>query len=393
VLYYLSSAIATEVGEKVKINLSSSDGEVPFWWHQKNSESCYWPGGRIFKSPSSSIFGNFFKKVNFTVQRKLLYKVFIFLYSHKYDRSADVFANLFFGRKFKKLIKEADFVFCTGGHHISNVLEKDCINPQLVSLAIASLHRKKTILWSQSVGPFTGAPQYVIKAIGRTLNSCKNIYVRDQLSVECVQNVSIIPPVETPDSVFLSKKMEFEVQPKSSTIVCAVYTAGVHDHKYLKKYAESWKDVALSLVDKGYSVKFIPMQYKGYGGDERGFLKSLVEICNTKSVTYLDDDCSPRDTIVEFSKAACVIGHKTHSVIYGLALGVPTVAIAYHEKTNYFMSLFGLQDKSFSEIIGNENKIIRAVDAAILRDSPSEKVSLAFANVLDQKIKESLDHQ
>ncbi|SEJ25963.1 Polysaccharide pyruvyl transferase [Pseudomonas linyingensis] len=394
VLYYLSGAIASEAERSTQINLSSSDGSLPFWWEHKNSQACYWPGGSIFKSPNSSTLENTFKRLNFLFHRKISYKAFISLYSNRMDRPAKALATILFGKKIKSLIKEADFVFCTGGHHISNVLEKDCINPQLISLALADLYQKPPILWSQSIGPFNGAPSYAIKAIGRVFNSCKKIYVRDNLSIECVKKISTTPPIETPDSVFLSTKMELEKSPESKTIVCAIYTAGINDQDYIKRYSESWKSVALELVSKGYNVKFIPMQYKGFGGDERDVLRKLIATCSTDKITYIDEDFSPKETITEFSRSACVIGHKTHSVIYGLALGVPTVAIAYHEKTNYFMSLFGLEKQSFPEIIGYEKEIVAAVGAAVSGEaSPSAKISLAFAKDLEKKITESLKPQ
>ncbi|HDZ3742545.1 TPA: polysaccharide pyruvyl transferase family protein, partial [Vibrio cholerae] len=104
-----------------------------------------------------------------------------------------------------------------GGHHISNVLERDCINPQLVSLVIATILGKKTIFWSQSIGPFEGASEQSKKAIGKIFDSCQMLYVRDDLSINCINEVSNSNNfIKAPDSVFLSNKL-IDVKNKNNT--------------------------------------------------------------------------------------------------------------------------------------------------------------------------------
>jgi len=42
------------------------------------------------------------------------------------------------------------------------------------------------------------------------------------------------------------------------------------------------------------------------------------------------------------------IGTKTHSIVYGLKSGVPTISISYHEKSNDFMQMFGVRNHAIN---------------------------------------------
>lgn len=386
VLYYLMECIKA-VAPDCKISVSSSDGSRPFWCEDK-IEITYWPGGKLFRSPRDGYLGRAYKKANSLFMRHFLYKIFIYLYSKRYDNAAKIMSSLL-SQDFVSQIRSCDKVICTGGHHISNVLEKNCINSQLVSLAIADIFNKKTTLWSQSIGPFTGAAEYTKKAISRILENCDNIYVRDDLSIECVKSISGKKAIIAPDSVFLAGHKNLIDSTIRKSIICAVYTAGIKDEGYLVRYSNAWKNVAEALASQGYEIIFIPMQYKNCSGDERAFLENIIRKANNKLIKYIDEDSSPKETIGLFKAASAIIGHKTHSVIYGLALAKPTVAVAYHEKTRQFMSDFGLQNYVFAEVINQEEHIVSSVLASIEKgvDKELSRKSSELAEKLLQNMK------
>jgi polysaccharide pyruvyl transferase WcaK-like protein len=394
VLYYLTQCLDF-VSNNNEVIVSCSDGIAPFW-AKKEVDAVCWPGGKIFKTPEVGFVRNVMRRANFMLMRKVLYKAFLSLYANKHDGLAKALAATFFGSKLIKTFKEADKVICTGGHHISNVLEKDCVNPQLVSMALADLYGHQPVMWSQSIGPIDTAAPYSKKAMGRVFNACSQIFVRDDLSEACVKSISIATTVKAPDSVFLSNKLVkniIEVAEKPY-VCCAVYTAGISDEKYLAAYKESWVRITQEIKDKGFDVVFIPMQYKGFGGDERVFLNAIVNEAGGNGVRFVDEDKSPKDTLNLFKGASFIIGHKTHSVIYGLALEIPTIAIAYHEKTRYFMSMFGFESYVYQDVIGCEAKIIKQISLETVNaqkqvHSQSDKSAL-FAEQLIENLKTSL---
>ena len=394
VLYYLTQCLDI-VQDNTEIIVSCSDGVAPFW-AKKEIDAVSWPGGKIFKAPGVGFVKNLLRRANFMVMRKVFYKVFLYFYADEHDGLARAFAVTFFSSKLIKAFKDADKVICTGGHHLSNVLEKDCINPLLVSMALADLYGHQPVMWSQSIGPIDTAALYSKKAMGRIFNACSQIFVRDDLSATCVTSTSSANTVKAPDSVFLSNKLvkDFIVTAESPYVCCAVYTAGITDEKYLAAYKESWVRVSREIIDKGFNVVFIPMQYKGFGGDERAFLNAIVNQVKGNHVRFVDQDKSPQDTLALFKGASFIIGHKTHSVIYGLSLEIPTIAIAYHDKTRYFMSIFGLEGYVHQDIVGCEAKIISQISAETVNaqrqiHSQSDKSAL-FAEELIQNMKTAL---
>lgn len=395
VLYYLLECIKLVSLDKVDLSICCSDGKKPFWMNSV-SYIHFWPGGRLFKSPDASFLTNSIARIRFLFMRKLVYKVFLWFYAYDYVSVSKFIAFLFFDKKMLTSIKMAEVVFCTGGHHISNVLEKNCINPQLISLAIAVLYNKKLILWSQSIGPLNGCPGYAMRGISKIFNACNQIFVRDELSVRCIESLSEAVPTMSPDSVFFSSKLFYKNKNETNYVACAVYTAGINDQSYMENYRDSWIKLCDLLVLKGLSVVFVPMQYKGYGGDERNFLKSVVEKCNSEKVKYIDEDFDPKTTLQIFNGASYVIGHKTHSIIYGLALSKPTIAIAYHEKSKFFMSMFGLDNFVFSDVIGNELLISDMIDirTALFQQNMYSEINKSeqLSNELIKNMERSLGH-
>lgn len=392
VLYYLIGCIKS-ADPTSQISMSSSDGKKPFWYEEEMSTT-YWPGGKLFRAETDGFIKSAIKKANSLMMRHIFYRTFILLYSNKFDHTGKFFSRIF-GKDFISQIVNCDKVICTGGHHISNVLEKNCINSQLISLAIAQLFGKHITLWSQSIGPFNGASTLTLKSISRIFDNCDAIFVRDELSIRCVKSISKSIPQIAPDSVFLAAKKTLDSQNgNGKNIICAIYTAGITNEKYLEKYVTAWRNISERLVASGYGVVFIPMQYKNLSGDEREFLMKIVEGF-PEGVSYIDNDVSPKDTINIFNQSAAIIGHKTHSVIYGLALSKPTIAIAYHEKTRQFMFDFGLKDFVFDEIIGQETSIVEATLASI--KSPPSKInreqSMNAALSLDKNMKNIIAHR
>lgn len=385
VLYYLDSIIRNNASD-VEICLSSSDGNMPFWY-ERCGEAVYWPGGKQFKKPEDSYWQNKVLRARSWAIRRMLFRPLLYLYSKKFDIAAKVLASFVVSKKFIKAIVDADYVFCSGGHHISNVLEKDCVNAQLVSLAISDLYGGNTILWAQTIGPIVSAPKYVVRSVSRILDGASHIFVRDRESLSLVRELSSACVELAADSVFYSAQSMSPTVENVDRVVCAVYTAGITDKKYLASYKEAWVEIATKILFLGVKVTFVPMQYKGFSGDERNFLRDIVLSCNDSRVTYLDSDLSPSETIALYKSSRCVIGHKTHAVIYGLALSKPTVALAYHEKTRDFMRQHGLSSQVFDDAVGNVEGIVALVQQLLNQPDKIDAVSVSSGRDLEDKIK------
>lgn len=88
-------------------------------------------------------------------------------------------------------------------------------------------------------------------------------------------------------------------------------------------------------------ILIIPMEESCHGGGDRPLaLEIRARRRQPESVHVLADDYDPLSTAAVIASTDVFVGTKTHSIVYGLKAGVPTISISYQEKSNEFMRLF-----------------------------------------------------
>lgn len=363
VLYNLINGIKLS-GIKADITISTSDGTGPFWLKDHDGLKftfINWLGGRMYKSPNSTYVSNFFKVLNRVFNQKLFFP--FLLKSLRFSLGFFKMVLSVLDKSFTRQLLSSDLVICTGGHHISTVLEKDSINSQTLAIIASGQLNPRLIMWAQSIGPLPNN-QYFKNVLQQSLNNQK-VLVRDEDSVKALINIGLKSYSILPDSVFLSYDSK-EVK-RDNIVTVAVYTAGLKSKDYLDKYKAAWVELIDLIINKyDYNIQFMPMQYKGFGGDERNFINEIISCSKRQDkLKLLDLDLSPKDSIDVFNSSALVIGHKTHSVIYSLSTETPVIALAYHPKTLFFMKSFSFENFCFNDIIGNEKNILSLIDLAI----------------------------
>ncbi|NVH48266.1 polysaccharide pyruvyl transferase family protein [Photobacterium damselae] len=362
VLGFLNKALP----KNINIHISTSSGELPFWFSSNNVTTSMWGCGKRFSVDNES----FTKKVIRNLRNKIydsLSYIVLYLYSQDYDKLALSLLNFIIDEKFSDNLKNSDKVICTGGHHISSVLDKDGVNPQLMDMLYTILCGYDLYLWAQSIGPVNTSKKYITKSISKLLNRTKLICYRDKDSLIFLNDNSVSTrKILVDDSVFglsmllNSEKNLEDINPdKDKFIIVALYTAGKKQKNNIDNYLNQFVSPLKNLISEGYKISLLPMQYKGLQDDERSELLKLKELVGSDSIQVLMDDMSPMDTLRYVSSASLLIGHKTHSVVYGLANSIPTIAISYHPKTTYFMHRFSqddfvIEDDIFSSLILQE---------------------------------------
>lgn len=331
-----------------EINISTSSGTLPFWFKSKNITSSKWGCGKRFSTVNESLFAKILRNIKNRCYDFCSY-IALYLYAYNYDKLALIILSVIMDKGFKYNLKLSDKVICTGGHHISSVLDRDGVNPQLIDMLYSVLCGYKLSLWAQSIGPVKTNKNYIMRSISKLLNNVEIICYRDKDSLEFLNDNSIqTKKMLVDDSVFglslLMEKEENKGKEENKYVVVALYTAGKKQKGNIHNYLQQFVLPLRQLLAEGYKVTLLPMQYKGLQDDERGELLKLKEMINNDNVNVLIDDMSPMDTLRYVSHSSLLIGHKTHSVVYGLANSIPTIAISYHPKTTYFMHRFSQDD-------------------------------------------------
>ena len=247
--------------------------------------------------------------------------------------------------RFRRVLRQADAVISTGGHHLTSILAADCVYPQTFDYAMVIRERKPLYLWSQSIGPCSFANPSNQALVQRILQSSSAIYLRDIQSlahVEAIQG-SMRNVHRTFESVFMLADalpgLRAEATPPK--IGVAVYAVKRRTRDELAEYVRTMQGVCRLAISRGFRIAFFPMDLDG--GDHQ-ILGSIMSDLPSGlfEVSWEYEGILQRLTRIRACRA--FVGHKTHSVVFSLLCGTPVVALAYHPKTEDFMAQFGLSE-------------------------------------------------
>lgn len=304
---------------------------VPWGWDFNTLE-----GMNIFEKIYFKVL-NKFKKYTYTINRKLFLKN---IYSK-------ILFRLISNPEYFRALNNSDIVISTGGHHVTTILSIDAISSQIYDISLSLSLRKKTIIWSQSIGPLDFRNNENKEYIYKILNDVDSIYLRDDKSYLYIKDKNKV--YDTNESVFaLSKLFESYKKPslRDNIAGISIYSTKSRTLKEKEIYTNSISKFANYIIKKyNFKIKFIPMEIKGSGPDDRYMIKDIIKNITVKeSCIILDKDLETSEHIKEVSNCKMFVGHKTHSIIFALTSGTPLLALAYHPKSRDFMKQFDLEE-------------------------------------------------
>jgi polysaccharide pyruvyl transferase WcaK-like protein len=264
------------------------------------------------------------------------------------------FSSLFCNKKFRRSLKNADLVISTGGHHVTTLLAPDAVSPQIYDMALTLLHKKRLVLWSQSIGPLDFADTRNRALVSKILTNATGLYVRDTQTFDVLRNVikEHKSVKKTYESVIgIHGNIPFTpVDERHPYVGISVYGAQQRSSNSHSNYVKCLAKLADRAIERGFVVRFFPMELKGSQADDRPLILEIIKSARNGSKCQIQDkDLETLDHLAEVSKCQLFIGHKTHSVIFALITGTPLVAIAYHKKTVDFMKEYNLNQQCIEE--------------------------------------------
>jgi colanic acid/amylovoran biosynthesis protein len=279
-------------------------------------------------------------------------------------RLCDLLAG-FFNRPFLETAREADFILCTGGHHLTTILKEDAVCSQTYDMSLALLSGKPLVLWAQSIGPFQFQRKKNADQIRKIIAKASRIYLRGKASVP-----DVAARGAASDSVFLTRDSGFglralmdapsRVPPsqREPILGVTVYHATIVDRD---AYIEALATLATHAVERGYRIRLFPMEM---GGGDADLLRAIVERSGRPDACAIQDARQPTsEQLRAIAECRVFVGHKTHSVVFALSAAVPIVAIAYHRKTRDFMEQFGLGEYCLDDADLTSTRLIERFDA------------------------------
>ena len=280
---------------------------------------------------------NKFKKYTYTINRKLFLKEI---------HSKKIF-KLISNPEYFKALNNSDIVISTGGHHITTILSTDAISSQIYDISLSLSLKKKTIIWSQSIGPLDFRNNENKNFVYKILNDVDSIFLRDEKSHLYIKNKNNV--YDTNESVFVLSKLfeNYEVPSLRDNIVgISIYSTKSRTPKEKELYTNSISKFANYIIENyNFKIKFIPMEIKGSEPDDRYMINNIIKDITVKeSCKILDQDLETSKHIKEVANCKMFVGHKTHSIIFALTSGTPLLALAYHPKSRDFMKQFDLEE-------------------------------------------------
>jgi colanic acid/amylovoran biosynthesis protein len=276
--------------------------------------------------------------------------------------------------EFYKALIKADIVVSTGGHHITTLLSRDVRGALMYDLSLAVFCNKKVILWSQSIGPLEFYNKRNELFVYKVMSKIDKICVRDSQSFEFLQSFNKDKIYQTYETVFLLNQLfdrRIKSAEKKNIVGIAIYSTKNRSEQEEEHYILTLAKFLSFLIEKeDVQVKFFPMEIKGSAPDDRRMIHKIIScISNPLKCVVEDKDLKTEDHIQKVAKCRYFIGHKTHSVIFALAAGVPLLALAYHPKTIDFMKQFSLEEYAiddsnleYAELVSRFNKLRLHVD-------------------------------
>jgi len=262
-----------------------------------------------------------------------------------------------FKKKTVNLYERADVIVLPGGHFFTNFNGMGMNLSHFYAMMLAFAMRKRTMIYAQTVGPFFGVFKWPVRAMtGFVLRYVDVVTLREKGGLQYCRGVHHLK--QTAEIVFaldtdvaLAQRVEGlksarrDGRPLIGVTIHHLY----YKHFFTKEqYRDIMADIFRRIVDEYHAtILIVPMEEAVHGGGDRPLAQEMVvQSGREKDVFVLEGELSPPVTAAVIASTDLFVGTKTHSIVYGLKGGVPTVSISYQDKSNQFMDMFGLRENA-----------------------------------------------
>jgi colanic acid/amylovoran biosynthesis protein len=279
----------------------------------------------------------------------------------------------------------------------------------IIKLLMINLARKPLVIFPSSLGPFKRRfDRFFIRVF---LNRAKVIMVREPISRNNLLEIGVDTAriYEAPDVAFIlpSTASEQSKQLLESKNQCLI--VGINVSQLLTFENKAYLDLMVKVADYlstdiGATVVLIPheifltqlneipLHSDKIGGDDIVAVKKVYEKVKNKHKMIAITNEVEGDIIKGIiGQCDLFIGARTHSIIAALSMGVPTIGIAYSQKTPGIMRMVGLEKYvcNFSTLTIEE--LVLKINDMLSKRNDVRRDLLAEAETLKKKVWEMGD--
>ena len=289
-------------------------------------------------------------------------------------------------RKTINIYLAGDVFVLPGGHSFTSLNSFSQNLSHCLGLFFAIALNKKSMVYAQTIGPFFGRFAWIVRFMSLfVLKRVDVISVREKDSLRWRKE---LPGIElTAETVFMldryvsDERLPGEFLQLRQQNRCLIGLT-IH-HLYFRRYFSKREYVKLmaNIIDRILEkiegkLVIIPMENAYSHGGDRPIAHEIIALLKHHNRTViLEGDHDPIITSSIIRKLDLFIGTKTHSIVYGLKACVPTLAIAYQQKSNEFMEMFRVSENAINlkDLAGDRfmkifNSMINNLDAIRLHE-------------------------
>lgn len=258
-----------------------------------------------------------------------------------------------------KAYKSADLIVLPGGHFFTSFNSLVNNFSHYYGLRYAQLLGKKTMVYSQTVGPYNNGIIGKLERIlaDRVLKRADLVTLRENDSLKNYFGKNVVVTAETVFIVpvpFIEMNIAKYIPQYAGEPIIGITIHHIYYKHYFSK--EEYVKLMAEILDAILSqydcrILMIPMEDNCKAGGDRPIIKEMMWMVKAECrnrISMVTDDLSSPETANIISRCTVFVGTKTHSIVYGLKTATPTLSISYQEKSTEFMKMFGLEENAIA---------------------------------------------
>jgi polysaccharide pyruvyl transferase CsaB len=272
-------------------------------------------------------------------------------------------------------ILQSNVLISGGGSLIQDVTGVKSLLYYLSIIAAAKIFRKRTMIYSQGIGPLNS--NFSKKMVRFVLNYVDCITVRDEASKNLLKKIGVNKDIKvTADPVLCQCSKDIDLSYgrniiKRNGISQEQHIIGIAVRNWddLKGYKKEIAKIADKLVLKGYQVLFVPFHFP----DDISACRDTMRIME-KDAFIMKDNVSVEEMFSLIGNLELMIGMRLHSLIMSAVMNVPMVGISYDPKIDNFLKIVSQPNAGRVETLTEE--VLSKNIFKILNDTEGSKEEL-----------------
>lgn len=305
-----------------------------------------------------------------------------------------------------KILNESDLIIVCGGGFLGGKKYDSFMH--VFQISVNTWFKKTTIMMGTSIEPIHS--KIIKKYTEKILKKLDFIFAREKITYDYLSTFMNKDKFDIiPDMAFMLEDKKIENQEiieikKNYKYLCGITVRKWNFPQYSNSYEmmENYINSLVGTIDfcyKNYNMVFVfvPQVIVEYANDIFIAEKIKEKLVNQDALIINKNDLTPPEIKGLISNFDFFIGTRMHSNIFATSMSIPTIAIAYEQKTNGIMEMLNLKDyvldinniteemllEKISKLMTNKDQIKKSLKIRIeqMKKEIEEKISKKLGGI------------